>query len=453
MEKNLLVFRAVKNTHRGSPEHPAAVWEGHKEEIRRLYIEERVSVKDLVVIMSTKGLVATEKMYKDRIRQWGFVKYNTRRGRTPHHAGRRPQAQRPPAEHTLPRPLAPPGAVHFREEFIGRLRPLIQRHYTLGHNINRGIVPFLSHILSGPRQALNDLIQASWCLDSKDDRGVQLASTAFDVILDLRHDRNFYSLLYMFISLRRWRHAGLLHTFLKCLARSTAYLLGQNHGLSVLAQQVYDRAQSEGPFQLALEVSDCMGAILASIGHEPNTDDFCIAWLKCDYAWNGELTSLFAERLHREIISLRNSLTSGVRADEIDACSRSAYAHRQVIRKRQEAHSYETEAAISGHYEADIPASPGGADVLQALCFSTMAQYHRGLVLEAQANSTPQSILESDSVHRAQVLDDAHWNVDRSPTMDEVRQLEIWDTQASCWAEVEAAKVKWVTGMWTVNTE
>ncbi|KAH8888798.1 hypothetical protein GQ53DRAFT_748703 [Thozetella sp. PMI_491] len=58
--------------------HPPDVWDSHKEIIRRLYLDERRPLKDVVQIMEdTYGFRATPKMYKTKFTTWGFAKNNT----------------------------------------------------------------------------------------------------------------------------------------------------------------------------------------------------------------------------------------------------------------------------------------------------------------------------------------------------------------------------------------
>ncbi|KAM5356437.1 hypothetical protein ACJ41O_003083 [Fusarium nematophilum] len=57
---------------------PAEAWEGFKNTIRTLYLDERKPLKEVMSIMAEKyGFQATPKMYKTRFSQWGFVKNNT----------------------------------------------------------------------------------------------------------------------------------------------------------------------------------------------------------------------------------------------------------------------------------------------------------------------------------------------------------------------------------------
>ncbi|KAK7703466.1 hypothetical protein SLS64_009136 [Diaporthe eres] len=57
-----------------------ALWEAHKATIRRLYIDEGRSLKEVVEIMKTKhGFEASLKPYKARLNRWGFSKYITTR--------------------------------------------------------------------------------------------------------------------------------------------------------------------------------------------------------------------------------------------------------------------------------------------------------------------------------------------------------------------------------------
>lgn len=51
------------------------VWETHRLTIKRLYLDEGMTLKDVMATMQRKhGLGATVKMYKHRIKKWGFDK-------------------------------------------------------------------------------------------------------------------------------------------------------------------------------------------------------------------------------------------------------------------------------------------------------------------------------------------------------------------------------------------
>lgn len=56
------------------------VWEDHKDEIRHLYLEQGKPLREVIEAMAkTHNFRATEKMFKIRIKHWGFSKNNTRR--------------------------------------------------------------------------------------------------------------------------------------------------------------------------------------------------------------------------------------------------------------------------------------------------------------------------------------------------------------------------------------
>lgn len=56
------------------------VWEGHKERIRQLYIDQAKPLREVIDTMAkTHNFHATEKMFKIRIKHWGFSKNNTRK--------------------------------------------------------------------------------------------------------------------------------------------------------------------------------------------------------------------------------------------------------------------------------------------------------------------------------------------------------------------------------------
>ncbi|GAP92628.1 putative Clr5 domain protein [Rosellinia necatrix] len=62
-----------------SQQHTAQVWESHKADIRRLYLDENRPLKEVMAIMRQKGFRATVRMYKSRFDKWGFSKNNSKR--------------------------------------------------------------------------------------------------------------------------------------------------------------------------------------------------------------------------------------------------------------------------------------------------------------------------------------------------------------------------------------
>ena len=53
------VFRAVEDVPRGAAQHPTEVWELHKAEIRRLYMEQQKTLREVIEIMDQRGFRAT----------------------------------------------------------------------------------------------------------------------------------------------------------------------------------------------------------------------------------------------------------------------------------------------------------------------------------------------------------------------------------------------------------
>ncbi|KAI0173219.1 hypothetical protein GGR52DRAFT_377316 [Hypoxylon sp. FL1284] len=66
----------LKRSHRKRTHNPD-VWEAHKPEIARLYLEENKRLKDVMEIMEGQwGFRASQKMYKTKLTQWKFFKNN-----------------------------------------------------------------------------------------------------------------------------------------------------------------------------------------------------------------------------------------------------------------------------------------------------------------------------------------------------------------------------------------
>ncbi|KAI0129725.1 hypothetical protein BJ170DRAFT_285391 [Xylariales sp. AK1849] len=69
-------FSIGRNTYVASP--AADVWESHKSQLQRLYLDEEKTLREIISIMQQRGFKASAKMYKTRFKQWGFVKNNSR---------------------------------------------------------------------------------------------------------------------------------------------------------------------------------------------------------------------------------------------------------------------------------------------------------------------------------------------------------------------------------------
>ncbi|KAH7419376.1 hypothetical protein BKA64DRAFT_737571 [Cadophora sp. MPI-SDFR-AT-0126] len=64
--------RPSGTTQRSGPS--KAQWEFHRAQITRLYRDEDLKLKEVMTIMKQEGFVATERMYKDRMKKWGLAK-------------------------------------------------------------------------------------------------------------------------------------------------------------------------------------------------------------------------------------------------------------------------------------------------------------------------------------------------------------------------------------------
>ncbi|KAI0119926.1 hypothetical protein GGR51DRAFT_1967 [Nemania sp. FL0031] len=73
------VFSSQTGESYRSQQHTAQVWESHKEDIRRLYLDENRPLKEVMAIMRQRGFRATVRMYKSRFDKWGFSKNNSKR--------------------------------------------------------------------------------------------------------------------------------------------------------------------------------------------------------------------------------------------------------------------------------------------------------------------------------------------------------------------------------------
>ena len=421
-------------------------------------------------------------MYKKRLDQWRFSKNSKRKstsGKT-HEKANRPG--KPPAkdalslklnaarkrrpvlvkeeelleagmavyeDHRLLAYLTSPDSPLFREQFMSGIGELSRRHYTLDQNLYRGVIPFLSHILSESRKRVNDLIEASWFFNQKEyEKGRKWAWKAFEMLLDFLQDQNFYSLLYLFISIPRWKDSGLMLKMLNCLDTNANDIMGPNHHLSVLFKQMCNFYRSHGPDEFSAVVSDALKRVFDVID-DMGREDYCITWLKCDYAWTCDLDELWVNGLLDEVISLRNSLKGGLHDEEILAWTHAMYLHIQVVRQMEGDKSKRTfDVAEDVEINLSRTDSEGDTNAIQALCFRTMAQYHKSLCTSQQPASDPRHGLARHCLKRATIFDEAHWGLGPNIVIQDLKRLEAWNREAERWEEVEAAKVKWVEGMW-----
>lgn len=422
-------------------------------------------------------------MYKNRLDQWHFSKNSKRKS-----TGSKPQDKanrfgKPPAtealslklkaarkrrpvlvkieelieagtavheDHRLLAYLTSPDSPLFREQFLSGIRELSRRHYTLDQSLYRGVVPFLIHILSESRKRVNDLIEASIFFNQKEyEKGRDWAWKAFTTLLDFLQDENFYALLYLFISVPCWKDSGLMLKMLDCLNTNASAIMGPNHHLSVLLKQMYNFYRSHGPDEFSAVVSDAMNGVFEVIDDMDPADDYCITWLKCDYAWTCDFDELWVNRLLREVISLRNSLKGGLRDEEIQAWTHAMYLHLQVMRQMEGDKSKGTfDVAEDIGINLARTDYQDGTNAIQALCFRTMARYHESLCTSSKAASDPRHGLARHCLKRATVFDELHWGLGPNIVIQDLKQLEAWSREAERWEEVEAAKVKWVEGMW-----
>ncbi|KAH9209058.1 Clr5 domain-containing protein, partial [Leptodontidium sp. 2 PMI_412] len=49
-------------------------WEFRRQQITRLYRDENMKLREVMAIMRDQGFIATERMYKDRMKKWGVTK-------------------------------------------------------------------------------------------------------------------------------------------------------------------------------------------------------------------------------------------------------------------------------------------------------------------------------------------------------------------------------------------
>ncbi|KAJ9143394.1 hypothetical protein NKR23_g6468 [Pleurostoma richardsiae] len=192
-------------------QHTAEEWEGHKGQIRQLYIDEQRTLREIIGVMASHGFGATPRTYKARINHWGFAKNRKRNGSRKDFAElnriitqeRRQSGLSATTAKKLPHMvdfeelisagqifmqenhaafLASPDSLRFKEDLIGGVRGLLAHHYSLDSSYHRGVVPYLSHVLSDSQQAVNDLVQASWFFQQQHPtQAGMLAQHAFEI--------------------------------------------------------------------------------------------------------------------------------------------------------------------------------------------------------------------------------------------------------------------------------
>lgn len=413
-------------------------------------------------------------MYKNRISQWGFLKNNKRqeKGNKSHKAVKRdvaslksqttrkqqtqfldPEELRTAGlevseDHQLLAYLTSPDTLHFREDFLSGLGDLFKRYYTLDPNFNRGVVPFLSHVVSGSRRMVNCLIQASWFFEQNEaEYGVKFAMKAFNGLLGFLDDQNFYSLIYLFISIPRWQDSGLLAKLLRYLAEGSKTRFGPNHRFSVLFNRMSSFYNSHGAIELASAVTDSLKGIFEMIEDMGNKDDYCLTWLKCDYVWICDLGRPWVECLLKEVRFLNDSLQGRSNVEDYSAWVHTMYMRLQIIRNLEGDHSKITLDAAE-----DIMRKIRATDLeVQALCFRTMARYHRNLCTMEHPPSDPRHALARHCLKRATVYDEKYWGLGRKVVIQDLKQLEAWNTEAQCWHEAQVVNAKVIQGLQTIS--
>ncbi|KEF63266.1 uncharacterized protein A1O9_01243 [Exophiala aquamarina CBS 119918] len=488
------VFRGVNDAPRGSAQHPAAVWEAHKAEIRRLYMNERKPLREIISIMAGKGFCATPHMYKRKIKQWELVKNNNTRTRLPQRpkhsrastddedacddkegsrsreTGSTPAGETSGAPHglILASPqyaydhhpmtiISLPDPIKFRQGLIGGFRQLLLRHYSLEPILNSGIAPYLGHIVSESRQSINGIIQSSWFFAGKQNEdGRKFAERGFNTLLDLFRDQDFYSLIYLFISLPRLKDSGLMQLLWNCLAynASDSRILGRSHSLSILLQLIRDFYHIRGAAELTFAVHDAMKAIFQIVESMDNVDDFAMTWLKCDYAWSmAGFDSLWVQKVEKEIMFLRDSLCGEVGQREVQIWSAAMSLHLKYVQRVEDNSSPLDELRPEDFVNSlhSLDGKPYDKDTLQLMCFQTMSQYQRALWASRQlGGSSTSARMESFSLIDT-AIDKMNSLVGRSIKIDDIRRLESHRGQADRWEEVESAKIKWVMGLWMLQ--
>ncbi|KAJ9143393.1 hypothetical protein NKR23_g6469 [Pleurostoma richardsiae] len=219
---------------------------------------------------------------------------------------------------------------------------------------------------------------------------------------------------------------------------------------------MHDFWVTHGVSEFSSVISDAVKSIFEVVQDMHNVDDWCIIWLKCDYPWNSGLDKVGVESLMGEVMVVWDTLQGELLDEEVQAWLRSMSLHLQVIQNLEADGSKRTfgvaediakEADTAGEqYETDTDTK-----TVQELCIRTMAQYHRGLCTMAESAAYLCYGGSRQYVRRPTVIGEEQWDLRQKITMDDLRRLETWNTEAGRWAEVEAAKVKWVTGMWLIS--
>jgi len=350
-----------------------------------------------------------------------------------------------------------PDALKFRQGLIGGFKQLLLRHYSLDPILNRGIAPYLGHIVSESRQSINGIIQSSWFFAEKQNEdGRIFAESAFNTLLDLFRDQDFYSLLYLFISLPRLKDSGLMQLLWNCLANnaSDSNILGSSHSLSILLRLMCDFYHARGAAELTFAVHDAMKAIFQIVESMGNVDDFAVTWLKCDYAWSMiGFDCLWTQKVEKEIMLLRDSLDGEVGPREVQRWSTAMSLHLRNIQRA------ETNSSPLGELKSEdfvnslrpLDGTPYDKETLQLMCFQTMSQYQRALWASRQLGGSPSKTRMWGPSLTDKVLGKGNSLVGQSVKLADIRQLESYHGQADRWEEVESAKVKWVMGLWVLK--
>ncbi|KAH8657746.1 Clr5 domain-containing protein [Xylariales sp. PMI_506] len=205
---------APKNTSppRGHAIYPPEVWEGYKDEIQRLYIDEGMMLKDVMRVMSEKGFRPTARMYKIRFRLWGLKKVERRNPEAP---GKRVRAksQRPVGRPSQSKAILPapvrngtllsharvslqhiklPKSLRVQEVVIGQFGNLLLRHLALASDQAD------SYWESDISQSVILIWEGVTLIEDGYNEGHNILRKGFFNLLSLFNEHTFYAITHLF---------------------------------------------------------------------------------------------------------------------------------------------------------------------------------------------------------------------------------------------------------------
>ncbi|KAL7629806.1 hypothetical protein AAE478_001329 [Parahypoxylon ruwenzoriense] len=263
---------STKPSHRKRT-HSPDVWEAHKVEIARLYLDENKRLKDVMEIMESQwGFRASPKMYKTKLTQWKFFKnnrqadvanllylqrhrlaigkestfrrngkpidveaYMRRRGISAFDlvevadSGDLPPTVRCRTPPSIPRVLDPPDDLRLKERFF----QWTSQKFVKPRPVETGYLKRIdSHHASAALHSVQLLTHGCWLFSTgRNQEGGDFCRAAFNLLHHILETSAFLSFFEMMMAIRRYPNAEIIKELWSYLSRYAATIEGVNQPL------------------------------------------------------------------------------------------------------------------------------------------------------------------------------------------------------------------------------